>query len=141
MELRKLEFAIPDGKAPNADIIELRDALDRVQSALEKSDLKVKFNGFRIGDSSDNGICRVLVRDGSAEETDFPSDIRFRAGDRLLICTESFFREISLLEMQVDLLKSHTCEEWTLTMLRRIMMKLGHDKMTAMTVIAAECRE
>ncbi len=79
---------------------------------------------------------------GSDFHPQWYAPVRLKKNTALLICTETFWRYISIIEMELDYRKSAGPEEWLRIMSKRVLMKAGHeldnDNFAAVSIVVEE---
>ena len=98
-----------------------------------------EYNELRFREES-GILTRVPGERGSFLPQFYPS-FEPQPDDALILCTHSFWRYLSIIEMELDYRKSAGPEEWLRIMARRVMMKAGRridNEYFAVTAIMAE---
>ncbi len=98
-----------------------------------------EYNDLRFRDESLT-LKRVPGKKGSFRPQFYPS-FEPHQDDALVLCTFSFWRYLSIIEMELDYRKSAGPEEWLRIMARRVMMRAGQridNENFAVTAIMAE---
>lgn len=115
-------------------------SLDHSVSALSAKIGDIRYEDIRTDDDR-NKLLKVL---GNEEELKIKvpeAIIDLEPGDAFLLCSDGFWEHIYENEMELDLLKSSSAEEWMKHMLKRIVLKtknLDNDNYTAIAVFVNE---
>lgn len=82
-------------------------------------------------------LLRVLGSEGAARP-DVRANVPIAPGDRFLLCTDGLWGYVTESEMEMDLAKSATPQEWIRRMERRLQprVKAGHDNYTSLAIFA-----
>lgn len=110
---------------------------DHSVSALSARIGDIKYEDIRTDDDR-NKLLKVL---GNEEElkVKLPDDvIELESGDAFLLCSDGFWEHVYEAEMEFDLMKSSSPEEWLKHMLKRVILKTenrDNDNYTAIAVM------
>ena len=78
-------------------------------------------HGRIISQTRDDPVCQAEVELGQLA----PEQIAAKSGDAFLICTDGFWENVHKREMECDLAKSSSPQEWRDRMLKRLLLRTG----------------
>ncbi|MCD7777182.1 MAG: protein phosphatase 2C domain-containing protein [Clostridiales bacterium] len=92
------------------------------QMSVELGD--ISFDDIR-GDADRNKLLKVLGERYSGEIASIYKPLTLNKGDAFLICSDGFWEYVLENEMEIDLSKSETAEEWVKYMFVRLFLKMS----------------
>ena len=92
-----------------------------LQTAVDRGEISPDDIRF---DESRNKLYKVLGDDISGESGTVYTPIAYKSGDAFILCSDGFWENILEEEMEIDLSKSSSAQEWVEYMLVRLLLRL-----------------
>ncbi len=97
---------------------------------------EITFDQIRFHDDR-NKLLKVLGNEEQLKINKLDQPIKVEKGDAILLCSDGFWEYVYETEMEIDLSKSNTAQEWAEFMIKRLLLRVSseNDNFTCISVI------
>lgn len=87
---------------------------------------EIAFDQIRFHDDRKK-LIKVLGNEEQLKITKLDQPIKAEKGDAILLCSDGFWEYVYETEMEIDLSKSSTAQEWGEFMIKRLLLRVSGD--------------